>query len=109
MKIGRTGPLLLLWLAACACLSTHAEAAYRAPPQESVIVFEGDAHAEFELTRDDGMTLSEAVDSVRRRGNVERIISAETRVSGGREVHVIRFMTRDGKVKTEKIAGQARN
>ena len=53
-----------------------------------------------------GMTLSQAVDSVRRRGNVERIVSAETRVEGDREVHHIRYMTKDGKVRTTKVRGR---
>ncbi len=57
----------------------------------------------------DGMSLSEAVESVRRRGDVERVISAETRVSNGREVHHIRVMTRDGKVKTYKVNGRQSN
>jgi hypothetical protein len=55
-----------------------------------------------------GMTLSEAVESIRRRGDVERVISAETKVSGGREVHYIRVMTKDGKVQTHKVQGQRR-
>ena len=53
-----------------------------------------------------GMSLSEAIESVRRRGNVERIISAETRVSGGRETHYIKVLTKDGKVQTHTIPGR---
>ena len=56
-----------------------------------------------------GMTLSEAVESVRRRGDVERVISAETHNSNGREVHHIRVMTKDGKVTTFKIGGRQLN
>lgn len=56
-----------------------------------------------------GMSLSEAVESVRQRGDVERVISAETRVSNGCEVHHIRVMTRDGKVKTYKVNGRQIN
>ncbi len=56
----------------------------------------------------DGMTLSEAVESVRRRGDVERVISAETHNNNGREVHHIRVMTTDGKVTTFKIGGRQR-
>ncbi len=54
----------------------------------------------------DGMSLSQAVDSVRRRGNVDRIVSAQTRVEGDREVHHIRYMTKDGKVRTAKVRGR---
>ena len=53
-----------------------------------------------------GMSLSDAIDSVRSRGNVERIISAETKVSGGREVHYIKVLTKDGKVQTHKVQGR---
>ena len=56
-----------------------------------------------------GMSLSEAVDSVRRGGNVERIISAETKISCGREVHYIKVLTKDGKVKTHTIQGRKLN
>jgi hypothetical protein len=55
----------------------------------------------------DGMTLDEAIESVRRRGDVDRILSAETRREGGRETHYIRYLTRDGKVKTAKVRGRS--
>ena len=54
-----------------------------------------------------GKSLSEAVDQVRRRTN-GRILSAETRVSGNREVHHIKVLTKDGKVKTHKVRGRKR-
>lgn len=50
-------------------------------------------------------TLSQAIDSIRRGGNVERVISAETRESGGRKVHHIKVLTKDGKVKTHRVSG----
>ncbi len=53
-----------------------------------------------------GMTLSQAVEQVRRRGDVERVISAETQVRNGREVHVIKVLTRDGRVTTHRIPGR---
>jgi DNA-binding transcriptional ArsR family regulator len=55
------------------------------------------------------MSLSQAIQSVRRNGNVERIISAETKVSGGRETHHIKVLTKDGKVKTHRVPGRTRN
>ena len=58
------------------------------------------------VSQSNGMSLSQAVESVRRRGNVERIVSAETRVEGDREVHHIRYMTKDGKVRTTKVRGR---
>ena len=57
----------------------------------------------------DGMSLSEAIESVRRGGNVETILSAETKVSGGREVHHIKVLTKDGKVQTHTRPGRKRN
>jgi hypothetical protein len=56
----------------------------------------------------DGMTLDQAIESVRRRGDVDRILSAETRRDGDRETHHIRYLTKDGKVKTAKIRGRSR-
>jgi hypothetical protein len=38
----------------------------------------------------------------------DRIVSAETRVQGGREVHHIKVLTKDGKVKTHKVDGRRR-
>ena len=52
-----------------------------------------------------GMTLSQAVEQVRRQYG-GRIVSAETEVSGGRETHVIKVLTDDGKVKTVRIPGK---
>jgi hypothetical protein len=49
-------------------------------------------------------SLSEAVERVRRQYN-GRIVSAETRVSGNREVHHIKVLTSDGKVKTVTVPG----
>ena len=45
------------------------------------------------------MSLDEAIERVRRRGDVERILSAETRG----DTHHVRYLTRDGKVKTQKF------
>jgi len=59
-----------------------------------------------QIAQGGGMSLSEAIDSVRRGGNVERVISAETKVSGGREVHHIKVLTKDGKVQTHKVQGR---
>lgn len=58
------------------------------------------------LAQQDGPSLAEAVERVRRqyRG---RIVSAETHVSGNREVHVIKVLTEDGKVKTVRIPGRS--
>ena len=60
-----------------------------------------------QMAQGGGKTLNEAVEQVRRQYKDGRIISAETRVSGGREVHYIRVMV-DGKVKTVQVNGGSR-
>jgi uncharacterized membrane protein YkoI len=52
-----------------------------------------------------GVSLSEAIEQVRQQTD-GRILSAETRVNGNREVHHIKVLTKDGKVKTFKIQGR---
>jgi len=54
-----------------------------------------------------GKTLSEAVEQVRRQTN-GRILSAETKINGNREVHHIKVLTKDGKVRTVKVPGRSR-
>ena len=57
--------------------------------------------------QDNGVTLSQAVEQVRRQYN-GRIVDAETQVSGGHETHVIKVLTDDGKVITVRVAGKRR-
>jgi uncharacterized membrane protein YkoI len=59
------------------------------------------------VAQSDGPSLDEAVEQVRRQYN-GRIVSAETRISGGREMHHIKVLTKDGKVKTVRIPGRTR-
>lgn len=54
-----------------------------------------------------GKSLSEAIEQVRRKTN-GRILSAQTKVKGNREVHHIKVLTEDGKVKTHKVQGRRR-
>ncbi|MGI9201483.1 MAG: PepSY domain-containing protein [Woeseiaceae bacterium] len=61
----------------------------------------------FQLAQANGKSLSEAVEQVRRQTN-GRIVSAETKVKNGREVHHIKVLTEDGKVKTHKVQGRKR-
>lgn len=61
-----------------------------------------------ELAQRNCPTLSEAVEQVRRQYN-GRIVSAETRRSGNREIHNIKVLTEDGKVKTIRINGCSLN
>ena len=71
----------------------------------AVMFFSADAVEQNGTTQRNCTTLSQAVEQVRRRGNVERVISAQTRVSGGREVHHIKVLTKDGKVRTHTVNG----
>lgn len=57
--------------------------------------------------KSDGMTLSQAIESVRRQTN-GRILDARTTVSGNREMHHIKVLTKDGKVRTFNVPGQTR-
>ena len=63
---------------------------------------------ELEAFQGGGMTLSQAVEQVRRQYGGQ-IVSAETRVSGGRETHIIKVLTQDGKVKTVRVPGRRLN
>ena len=49
-------------------------------------------------------SLAEAVEQVRRQTG-GRIISATTQVKNGREVHQVKVLTDDGKVKTHRVQG----
>lgn len=60
-----------------------------------------------QVAQQDGMSLSEAIESVRRRTG-GRVVSAETKVQGDREVHYIKVLTEDGKVRTHKVNGRRR-
>ena len=53
-----------------------------------------------------GLTLNQAVEQVRRQYK-GRIVSAETKRSGNREVHYIKVLTDDGKVKTVTVQGRS--
>lgn len=52
-----------------------------------------------------GKSLSEAIEQVRRQTGGQ-ILSAKTKVSGNREVHHIKVLTKDGKVRTVKVQGR---
>lgn len=63
--------------------------------------------AQIVMAQANGKSLSQAVEDVRRQTG-GRILSAQTRVQGGREVHHIKVLTKDGKVKTYKVQGRKR-
>ena len=63
--------------------------------------------SDFATLQGGGVSLSQAVEQVRRQYK-GRIVSAVTEIQGNREVHVIKVLTNDGKVKTVRIQGQKR-
>lgn len=61
------------------------------------------------IAQNDGMSLSQATAQVRNRLRPgDRIVSAETRVQGGREVHIIKVLTKDKQLKTHRFNGRRR-
>lgn len=67
-----------------------------------------DPNDALQLADNQGVTLSEAVESVRRSTD-GRIVSAETKTNNGNEVHHIKVLTKDGKVKTYTVQGRKSN
>jgi len=61
----------------------------------------------YQVAQQGGMTLSQAIEKVRRQTG-GRVVSAETKIQGGREVHHIKVLTKDGKVKTHRVNGRRR-
>ena len=70
----------------------------------TVVAQELRVDSRIELAQSGCKSLSDAVEQIRRQTN-GRIVGAETRVKNGREVHHIKVLTKDGKVKTHKVQG----
>lgn len=62
----------------------------------------------FETAQRGGLSLNEAVERIRGRSDVERVLSAETKVRNGQETHYIKYMTKDGTVRTATFPGRRR-
>jgi len=75
--------------------------------QSEASIADGSIPPALVVMQSNGVTLSQAVEQVRRQYN-GRIVSAETQVSGNRETHVIKVLTEDGKVKTVRVPGKRR-
>jgi uncharacterized membrane protein YkoI len=60
------------------------------------------------VQKNGGKSLAEAIEQVRRQTD-GRILGAETKGKGNREVHHVKVLTRDGKVKTVKVQGRRLN
>ena len=97
--------LTLLILASLACLPERASAFDLEEAIKSQHVqYQQDAG--HRVAQSNGMTLAQATESIRRQTGGQ-VLSAETRVKGGREVHHIKVL-KDGKVKTYKVNGRQR-
>ena len=98
--------LTLVLLTALVLLAPRAEAF---DPEQALkaqhVQYQGDSI--LHVAKQNGMTLAQATESVRRRTG-GRVVSAQTRIEGGREVHYIKVLTKDGKVKTHKVNGRRR-
>ncbi len=57
------------------------------------------------LAQSNGLTLAQAIEQVKRQYK-GRIVGAETTIKGNREVHRIRVLTEDGKVRTVTVQGR---
>jgi uncharacterized membrane protein YkoI len=98
--------LTLLFLVAAAFLPTTASAFdIEETLREQHVQYQG--RDDYRVAQSGGMSLSQAIESVRRRTG-GKVVSAETRVQGGREVHHIKVLSKDGKVKTYKVNGRRR-
>ncbi len=74
------------------------------PPVETA----GSPPSVYEATQGDGISLNQAIERVRRQSDFQRLLSADTQVRGNREVHYIKYMTKDGTVRTRQFNGRRR-
>jgi len=98
--------LAILLLAGSALLPTRSEA-FDLEQNLKALHVQYQGEQTYGVAQQGGMTLAQAIESVRSRTN-GRVVSAETRIQGGREVHYIKVLTKDGKVKTHKVNGRSR-
>lgn len=60
------------------------------------------------VTQDDGISLNEAIERVRRLPDFRRLLSASTEARGNREVHFVKYMAQDGTVRKQSFTGRRR-
>lgn len=58
--------------------------------------------------QDDGISLNEAIERVRRLPDFRRLLSASTEARGNREVHFVKYMAQDGTVRRQSFTGRRR-
>ena len=95
--------LTLVMLTALALLPLRSEAFdLEQALKEQHVQYQGEP--EYRVAQGNCTSLSQAIEQIRSRTG-GRVVSAETRVKGGREVHHIKVLTPDGKVRTHKVNG----
>ena len=95
--------LTLVMLTALALLPLRSEAFdLEQSLKEQHVQYQGEP--EYRVAQGNCTSLSQATEQVRRQTG-GRVVSAQTRVQGGREVHYIKVLTPDGKVRTHKVNG----
>ncbi len=102
--------LLLTLLIVAALTLLSGPAAATATDLEEVLKMQHlqyQGEADLRVAQSGCTSLSQAIESVRSRTG-GKVVSAETRVQDGREVHHIKVLTKDGKVKTHRVNGRRR-
>ena len=100
--------LILLLLAAAASWSPQA-AAFDLEENLRALHVQYEGAPDMAMAQRDGMSLSEATAMVRRSLKPgDRIVKAETKVQGGREVHHFRIVTKEGRVRNRTVNGRRR-
>ena len=108
-------PLRTLLLLSCVILAGQPVAAAAQPNGGGAVISAPETDDRWAVQQDlqvaqrGGVSLNQAVAQVRRKYPGGRIISAETKRNGNREVHHIKVLTQDGKVKTETVRGRQLN
>ena len=101
MRLGLT--ILISLMAAFMPLPAAANDLETALKEQHIQYRESQGDAQLRVVQSGCTSLSQATESVRSRTGGQ-VLSAETRVQGGREVHYIKVL-KDGKVKTHKVNG----
>ena len=102
--------LILSTLLAASPVTAHAFQRDDVPGAGLVAQFPDDARQSDNRTaqKNGCLSLSEAIEQVRRQTD-GKILSAKTKIDGNREVHRIKVLTKDGKVRTIEIRGCRRD
>lgn len=75
---------------------------------DAPVAIEGTAIGQdLQVMQGGGVSLNQAVEQVKRQCKDCRVVSAETKRQGNREVHHIKVLTQDNKVKTFRIQGRS--